>query len=107
MRLEDCRPVRSDGGVHSPPLPCQGQSACRDACPVRQLGNFAGYVDFFHLQDLVDEATSAVKFFTPFADFTVSPLPGTLDAYLWYRQHAAAFVESRNRRIATHLPAGC
>ena len=71
------------------------------------FGNFAGYVDFFHLQDLVDEATSAVKFFTPSEDFTVSPLPGTLDAYLWYRQHAAAFVESRNRRIATHRLAGC
>ncbi len=46
------------------------------------FGDFAGYVDFFHLQDLVDEVTSTVKFFTPFEDFTASPLPGTLDEYL-------------------------
>jgi hypothetical protein len=64
------------------------------------FGDFAGYVDFFYLQDLVDEATSTVKFFTPFKDFTVSPLPGTLDAYFGYRQRAIEFIESRNRRIA-------
>ena len=70
------------------------------------FGDFAGYVDFFHLQDLVDEVTSTVKFFTPFEDFTASPLPGTLDAYLWYRQHAIEFIESRNRRIAAYVRPG-
>lgn len=64
------------------------------------FGDFAGYVDFFYLQDLVDDAAPTVKFFTPFEDFTASPLPETLDAYLWYRQHAIVFIESRNRRIA-------
>src|SRR5262249_53520749 len=39
------------------------------------FGDFAGYVDFFHLQDLVDEVSSTVKFFTPFEEFTASPLP--------------------------------
>ena len=34
------------------------------------FGDFAGYVDFFHLQDLVNEDTSTVKFFMPFEDFT-------------------------------------
>jgi hypothetical protein len=62
-------------------------------------------VDFFHLQDLVNEVTSRVKFFTPFDDFTASPLPGTLDAYVWYRRHASEFVESRNLRIAAYLRA--
>ena len=66
------------------------------------FGDFAGYVDFFLLQDLVDEATSTVKFFTPFEDFTASPLPGTVDAYLGYRQRATEFIESRNRRIAAY-----
>jgi hypothetical protein len=66
------------------------------------FGDFAGYVNFFHLQDLVDEATSTVKFFTPFEDVTTSPLPGTLSEYFWYRQHAIEFVEARNRRIAAH-----
>ena len=70
------------------------------------FGDFAGYVDFFHLQDLVDEVTSTVKFFTPFEDFTASPLPGTLDAYLGYRQHAIEFIESRNRRIAAYVRPG-
>jgi hypothetical protein len=64
------------------------------------FGDFAGYADFFHLQDLVNEVTSAVRFFTPFEDFTASPLPGTLDAYLGYRQRAIEFIEARNRRIA-------
>ncbi len=64
------------------------------------FGDFAGYVDFFHLHDLVDEATSAVKFFTPFDDFAGPPRPATLDAYLSYRRHAADFLKSRNRRIA-------
>jgi hypothetical protein len=66
--------------------------------------DFAGYVNFFHLQDLVNEANSTVKFFTPFQDFTDSPLPGTLDAYLSYRQSAIRFIQSRNRRIAAYVP---
>lgn len=67
------------------------------------FGDFAGYVDFFHLQDLVNEVTFSVKFFTPFEDFAASPLPGTLDGYLGYRQHAIEFVESRNQRIAAYI----
>ena len=70
------------------------------------FGDFAGYVDFFHLQDLVNEATLTVKFSMPFEDFTASPLPGTLDAYFVYRQRAIEFIESRNRRIAAHVGAG-
>ena len=65
--------------------------------------DFSGYVDFFHLQDLVEDA-STVKFFTPFADFNASPLPRTADAYLEYRQHAIEFIESRNRRIVAAGP---
>ena len=64
------------------------------------FGDLAGYVDFFHLQDLVDEATSTVRFFTPFDDFIGPARPTNLDAYLSYRRHAAEFLESRNRRIA-------
>ena len=32
------------------------------------FGDFAGYVDFFHLQDLVNEVTPTVKFSMPFED---------------------------------------
>ena len=70
------------------------------------FGDFAGYVDFFHLQDLVNEVTPTVRFSLPFEDFTASPLPRTLDAYLVYRQSAVEFIESRNRRIAARVGAG-
>ena len=70
------------------------------------FGDFAGYVDFFHLRDLVNEATLTVRFSMPFEDFTASPLPGTLDAYIAYRQRASEFIEARNRRIAAHVSAG-
>ena len=66
------------------------------------FGDFAGYVDFFHLQDLVNEAASTVKFFMPFEDFGEWVLPTTLDAYLGYRRRAMEFIESRNRRIADY-----
>ena len=68
----------------------------------RLFGDLAGYVDFFHLQDLVDEASSTVKFFTPFGDFGEWVLPASLDAYLRYRRRAMEFIESRNRRIAAY-----
>ena len=64
------------------------------------FGDFAAYVDFFLLQDLVDGASSAVKFFMPFDDFTTSPVPNTLETYLRYRQRAIQFVNARNQRIA-------
>jgi hypothetical protein len=39
--------------------------------------DFAGYVEFFLLQDLVDESASSVKFFMPFDNFTMPPRPET------------------------------
>ena len=69
------------------------------------FGDFAEYVDFFLLQDLVDEETSAVKFFTPFEDFTASPLPRPLNAYLAYRERAMEFIGARNHRIAALMNA--
>ena len=70
------------------------------------FGLFGDYVDFFHLQDLVNEVTLTIKFSIPFEGFTASPLPEALDAYLVYRQRAIEFIESRNRRIAAHVGAG-
>jgi hypothetical protein len=84
-----------------------GDTLARYADFFALFGNFAGYVDFFHLQDLVDEPTAMVRFFTPFEDFAASPLPGTLGAYFEYRQRAIEFVQSRNRRIEAHLRVGC
>jgi hypothetical protein len=61
--------------------------------------DFSGYVEFFLLQDLVTEDRSAVRFFTPFDNFTTSPLPETHDEYMVYRRHAIEFIEARNVRI--------
>ena len=72
------------------------------------FGDFAGYVDFFLLQDLVDGATGPVRFFAPFEDFATSPLPRTFNAYVEYRRNAMEFIDARNRRIAAlmNAPAG-
>jgi len=79
-----------------------GDTLARYADFFRLFGDLAGYVDFFYLQDLVDEASSTVKFFTPFGDFGEWVLPTSLDAYLGYRRRAMEFIESRNRRIAAY-----
>jgi hypothetical protein len=54
------------------------------------FADFQGYVDFFLLQDMVTDDYCAVRFFTPFHDFTTSPLPNSVDAYRAYRQLAIA-----------------
>jgi hypothetical protein len=65
--------------------------------------DFSGYTDFFLLQDLVSDDSSAVKFFMPFADFGTSPLPPTVEVYQDYRRNAIRFVEARNRRMAEYV----
>ena len=63
------------------------------------FGDFAGFVDFFLLQDIVT-ADYAVRFFHPFDEFgRSSPIPAGADAYKSYRLHALRFVEARNERI--------
>lgn len=62
--------------------------------------HFRGYVEFFLLQDLVEDDGSTVRFFTPFADFTTPALPGDVDTYRQYMRSSIEFVEARNRRIA-------
>jgi len=60
--------------------------------------DFSGYVEFFHLGDLVSEA-GGVRYFYDFDDFTTPALPGTLDDYVAYRERTLDFVRARNRRI--------
>jgi hypothetical protein len=69
------------------------------------FGDFAGFVDFFLLQDLVSAHTQTVKFMMPFDSFATGPLPQNLHAYRWYRERAIEFIQSRNRRIAAHVDA--
>ena len=61
--------------------------------------DFRGYTNFFLLQDLVMDDHTAVRFFTPFADFTGSALPESLEAYLHYRARCIEFINARNARM--------
>ena len=63
------------------------------------FGDFAGYVRFFLLDDLVAPG-GQVQFFTEFDDFESPAQPIDLESYLLFRSSSIAFVEARNRRIA-------
>ncbi|MCL1810933.1 MAG: hypothetical protein FWG41_01755 [Methanomassiliicoccaceae archaeon] len=62
------------------------------------FGDFKGYVDFFLMQDMVDNSCS-VKFLCEFGDFNSSPLPAGVEEYMRYKENAIAFVTKRNLRI--------
>ena len=61
--------------------------------------DFEGYVDYFHLQDLIEKYGSTIAFFMPFDNFNTSSVPRTVAEYAEYRRLSIAFVEARNRRI--------
>jgi len=63
------------------------------------FADFRGYVDYFLLQDLVNEDYDTVRFFTPFDDFTTGAIPQTLVEYESYRALTLRFIEGRNARI--------
>jgi len=59
---------------------------------------FRGYVDFFMLQDFVNEKEE-VKFSLPFNNFNRSALPQNIDEYKHYKIHTIDLINSRNKRI--------
>ena len=61
--------------------------------------DFRGYVDFFLLQDLVNDNRGKVNFHMPFDDFKPPSTPRDKAAYVAYRNRAVEFINSRNRRI--------
>lgn len=63
------------------------------------FGDFAGYVDFFLLDDLVTEDGSAVKFLMPFDNFSPPAVPRDVDTYRRFRDASLEFTRARNRRI--------
>lgn len=64
----------------------------------RLFGSFDGYVEFFLLEDLVDER-GYVKFYLPFDDFQSAPEFKSVDDYIVYKDRVMSFIQSRNRRI--------
>ena len=59
---------------------------------------FQGYVDFFLLQDFVDDEYQ-VKILTDFDDFQSSPLPKTVEQYTAYLQGLTDTLTLRAKRI--------
>lgn len=57
--------------------------------------DFPGYVNFFLLEDLVNDSLG-VKFFMPFDDFRLPSVPENVDIYREYRRRSVEFVRLRN-----------
>lgn len=60
--------------------------------------NFRGYVDFFLLNDLVDE-NGNILFYLPFDNFKTRPMISSIEDYLVYKQGVIRFIELRNKRV--------
>ncbi|MDO5665608.1 MAG: hypothetical protein Q4G63_10190, partial [Bacteroidia bacterium] len=66
--------------------------------------DFKNYVDFFLLQDFVDD-NYEVKFSLPFDNFIRSPLPQNIQEYQDYKDHTIKLVDLRNKRISKNKKA--
>ena len=62
--------------------------------------DFRGYVEFFLLQDLVNDDYSGVKFWGEWNGFGDEPIPKSVEEYLEFIEGELEFVKKRNRRIA-------
>jgi len=62
--------------------------------------DFKGYINFFLLNDLVDE-NLGIKFYLPFDNFKTKPTFTNLDEYLAYKKGVIDFINARNKRIVT------
>ena len=62
------------------------------------FGSFAGYVDFWLLDDLV-YTDGGVKLFLPSEDFTLPAVPRNLPDYLSFCERTVEFVTARSARV--------
>ena len=60
-------------------------------------------IEFFLLQDLVNDDRSAVTFFMPFNDFKPPSVPKDGDTYREFRRRSIEFIQARSRRSADTL----
>jgi len=67
----------------------------------RLFETFAGYVQFFLLDDLIDE-NGTVRFYLPFDDFQSPPQFRDVGDYLIYKGGVESFVDSRSRRMQAY-----
>ena len=66
------------------------------------FSNFKGYINFFLLDDLVDEK-GEIKFYLPFDNFQSSPKFTKKEEYILYKNKVSHFIECRNRRIDEYI----
>ncbi|MCO4254453.1 DUF6994 family protein [Pseudarthrobacter cellobiosi] len=66
----------------------------------RREHGFTGFVDFFHLQDLVTPDYKEIRFYLPFDNFERSGIPATTGQYVTYRNATLEFIAGRKRRMA-------
>lgn len=64
--------------------------------------SFNGYVDFFLLNDLLDEKQN-IKFYLPFDNFKTKPIFNGIEDYKTYKKGVENFVKSRNNRIENYI----
>lgn len=87
-------------GTQSPLTKCLEKPANRQFFSL--FVDFRGFVDFFFLQDLVDEDYN-VKFWYDTPLFQVDPMPDNVEDYLHFVQTQLTFVKDRNRRIQEYI----
>ena len=64
--------------------------------------DFGGYVNFFFLEDLIDEHNS-IKFYLPFDGFKTRPSFSDVNQYLLYKDRVVDFIQARNLRIESFV----
>ncbi|MCY2942909.1 MAG: hypothetical protein NT142_00005 [Planctomycetota bacterium] len=64
--------------------------------------NFMGYINFFLLDDLINE-NSNIKFYLPFDGFKNRPTFSDINQYILYRKGVIDFIKSRTKRIENHI----
>jgi|TARA_Y100000310_G_C20428335_1_gene690166 hypothetical protein len=64
--------------------------------------NFIGYVQFFLLDDMLDESKK-IKFYLPFDNFKSTPTFSDISEYQLYKKRAINFINLRNKRIDNYI----
>lgn len=66
------------------------------------FNDFSEYIDFFLLNDLVDD-NNMIRFYLPFDGFHTRPVFSNIDQYLLYKDRVVDFIRSRNERIERYV----
>ena len=73
----------------------------RYKCFFELFDTFNGYVQFFLLDDLIDENHN-IKFYLPFDNFKTKPSFANVEDYMTYKKRIMNFIRLRNERITEY-----